>query len=165
VDDVEPRDITSVHEAGHAAMAHRLGLPVDKLQLDSDVDGKTSLANGDHPAESLLRMALAGFAAVGVVLGGAAEAENRARELHFLEGSDLCQVLEQAAALGVDDAGLDEYLVALETEVREELASSPMRGIVTEVAELLWDSGYIGGDHFRAVVRWVTDEWKAANST
>jgi hypothetical protein len=85
-----------MHEAGYAVVAEAVGLTVNEVRLMNVFVGVTDLADQRPvPHEALVKVALAGFAAVGSLLGDEAERQNRETDAHYEEGSDLLTVIEQ----------------------------------------------------------------------
>jgi len=161
----DPRLLTAVHEAGHGVVAHDLGLTVNSIAIHTDIDGETDITGPDDPwvQEAYACVAVAGFAAVGVLLGDEAEARSRASDNHDLEGSDLLLAIERALAAGTDEQDLSDYLDAVDGSVRTQIARPVIAGAMQAVAEELWDGAdYLSGDHIRAIIERVTGEWKAA---
>lgn len=56
---IETFDDDAIHEAGHAVVAHRLGIPVDSVRLGEGGHGQTVVRSGDQPS---LHVAAAIFA-------------------------------------------------------------------------------------------------------
>lgn len=166
--DLEPRLLTAVHEAGHAVVAHDLGLTVKSITMHTDVDGETDIDGPDDEPwteEAYVRVAVAGFAAVGVLLGAEAEELSRSSDFHDLDGSDLLVAIGRAGKAGVPEADLDEYLHRIDGEVRAQLARPEVGGSVQALAEELWgDADYLSGDNVRAVISRVESEWAAVQS-
>jgi hypothetical protein len=166
--DLEPRLLTAVHEGGHAVVAHDLGLTVNSIAIHTDVDGETDISGPDDEpwvAEAYVRVAVAGFAAVGLLLGAEAEEMSRSSDFHDLDGSDLLVAIERARQAGVPDADLDQYLSRIDGEVRVQLARPEIGGPIQALAEELWgDADYLSGDNVRAVIARVESEWATAQS-
>ncbi len=138
---LNPRLITAVHEAGHAVVAEHGGITVTSIAILNFQTGATDLEDRDPPPHAQRALvAVAGFAAVGVVLGPKAEAQNRANEAHEEWDSDLFRAMTHAGALGVADDDLHTYLLGLENEVRALLRTNPYKGMLIAIAEPLWDA-------------------------
>ena len=76
---------TAVHKAGHAVIAERFGLSVVVIRLlDDGTPSPSWTRTTTRSTKAHVKMALAGFAAVGKLLGDEAEQQNRAAENHDL---------------------------------------------------------------------------------
>jgi len=153
---INPRLLTAVHEAGHAVVAYRLGLRVRSIQIHNVFCGETDVTDDDRvptPHEDFARVAVAGFAGVGVCLGAEAEAESRASDDHEEEGSDLLAAIEHARGAGVADEDLHCFLSEKEAEVRALLSIPATERAVGLVAERLADGlDRMSGDHIAELV-------------
>lgn len=169
---VNPRLITAVHEAGHAVVAEHNGITVKSIEILNFQTGATDLEDRDPPPHmERARVAVAGFAAVGVVLGSEAEAQNRASEAHDELDSDLFRAMVHAAELGVANDDLHKHLLELEDEVRALLESNPYKGMLVAITECLWDAdgstatqNYMSGDEVRNLMATTRASWLAAGS-
>lgn len=92
----------AVHEAGHGAITVLLGHDVSDVYVDIDLgaEGHTA-APVDLPYEHAVRVALAGYAAVGGMLGEAEEEANRDADDPDREDSDDDCVRKPLANAGV----------------------------------------------------------------
>ena len=169
---INPRQVTVVHEAGHAVIAEDCGIPVKSIEVIDFQTGATELADLEPPPhEDLARVAVAGFAAVGVLLGAEAEDQNRAAEAHEEKDSDLFRAIDHAGALGVAEHDLHAYLLGLENEVRVLLNSNPYKGMLLAIADDLWDENdtelvqdRMSGDEVRHVMATTRESWVNAGS-
>jgi hypothetical protein len=156
VTSVEPRLLTAVHEAGHAVVAEMHGLRVNYIILHNFVTGETDISDGDvqpRPYDAFARVAVAGFAAVGVCVGPEAEEQSKATDLHYEEGSDLLVAIENAVAMGVQGDGVQTYLDRIDAEVRSLLGEPVARAAVQLIAEALWGpADRMSGDEVRDAI-------------
>lgn len=99
-------------------------------------------------------MVLAGFAAVGEILGQEAEEWNRNSDVHEVATSDLWRALTCADALvGTDPDTVTEFLSGRESAVRASFRSPPVRNAVKHVAAVLFDYGNVSGPHVRGIIK------------
>jgi hypothetical protein len=153
-DEPDVRLQTAVHESGHAIIAERAGMPVLSIVMRDDLNGETTLA-GEDPAtgETAVKIAVAGFAAVGVLLDDAAEAEQRARDGHLLPGCDLEMAIRGATEAGAAPEELHDWIAQREAAVRDLLRHPPTWWAVKRIAEQLWgDAQQVSGEYIRFVI-------------
>jgi hypothetical protein len=88
------RVIFGVHEAGHAVAAETQGIQVDAISLLNDRAFTQRAEASPEPHDALVTVMVAGYAAVGVLLGGEAEAWNRRADPPLADRSDLVQAVD-----------------------------------------------------------------------
>ncbi|MCU1486193.1 MAG: Peptidase family [Actinomycetia bacterium] len=153
----------AVHEAGHAVVTELLGHDVGDIYVDLDTGwaGHTGVPDG-LSFEHTVTVALAGFAAVGVILGPDAEETLRTIDDPTRENSDHDRVrkaLEKAEVPEDKRAGVVE---ALDVAVRKCLALPHIGDMVEEITIRLEDHGGMPGLHIKATVQGYLDEHRRA---
>jgi hypothetical protein len=135
--DEDALERTAVHESGHAVIAHHLGLTFTEIELHGEFVGSTAIEEPE-PHDLHVRVAVAGYAAVGAVLGAEAEQQNRGSE-HYEDGrTDMERALDHAALIpGVEDA--EKYVGDALVEVRD---------LISEVREVYAPVHALGEDLF-----------------
>lgn len=149
------RLVTSVHEAGHAVIAERIGLRVDHIRIVHSGVGYTQPDDAIGPLdhEKHVQLATAGFAAVGECLGPSYEQFNRETDEHELEGSDLLNAIKRAQLAGVADGEIRLYIERAEDEVRRLLAEPAVRAGIGHIAWELDDGlDAMDGDYARILI-------------
>lgn len=141
------RLITATHEAGHAVIGTIVGFKGITVRLaENSATGANSLEAEPEPGSDFASMLVAGYAAVGVLLGDDAKQANLSGDQHHLPDSDLVRGLECAKAqLGdaIDPDGQWEYLKSRETEVLDFLNDERVRDAVKHAAAELFHKGIL----------------------
>ena len=149
----------AVHEAGHGVITVLLGYNVSDIYVDIDLgaEGHTA-APADLPDEHAVRIALAGYAAVGGMLGAAEEQANRDADDPNREDSDDDRVRKALANAGVAEVDRAAIVDRLDLEVRDALALPHIGDMVEELAIRLRDYGGALGPVVKAIVEGHLDK-------
>ena len=121
----------------------------------SDYEAYTTITD---PEPHDVKVALAGFAAVGALLGDAAERENRAAEQHA-EDSDLERAPRHAGEAASEPDAVEAHVTESDADVRDLVKEPEISGAITEIASRLWDGqSHMSGDHVRHIIKSVAGE-------
>lgn len=133
---------TAVHEAGHAVVTELLGYDVGDIYVDLDTGwaGHTSVPDG-LPFEDAVTVALAGFAAVGVVLSAEDEQANRDIDDPKLKNSDSDRISTALNDAKVPEDEQMEVVSRLDQKLRAQLVRQHIGDMVEEIAVELRDKG------------------------
>lgn len=158
-----PDDVlrTAVHEAGHAVVAELLGYDVGDIYVDLDTGwaGHTSVPDG-LPFEDAVTVALAGFAAVGVVLSPRDEQANRDIDDPKLNGSDAERISTALKDAKIPEDQRMEVVSRLDRKLRAQLARQHVGDMVEEIAVELRDKGGLPGYRAKATVERILADHK-----
>lgn len=158
----------AVHEAGHAAIAQLDDHDVTDVRLartdDGHLIGSTSTPR-DLPRDDSIRIAVAGFAAVGVVVSADEEAVNRAEDRADLPDSDGKRIRDAFDKAGTPRKDREVIVAGIDSDVRKTLAEPAVSEMVNEIAVTIRDVGPMTGDDVRAVIKRISDEHASGEKT
>ena len=113
---------------------------------EDGMSGFTSLESEPPLGDELGLMLVAGYAAVGSLLGEDAKVANQQGDQHHLPDSDLMRGMKCAEAALGKDARPDDFvahLEGLERVVLDELERPSLRNAIKHVAALLYEVGFL----------------------
>ena len=151
----------AVHEAGHAVVTELLGHDVGDIYVDLDTgwEGHTGVPDG-LSLEHTVTIALAGFAAVGVVLSPQDEEALRALDDPELEDSDCDRVRKALDKAEVPAETRDGFVETLDLELRKHLALPHVGDMIEELTIRLEERGGAPGMVIKAIVRNALDQYR-----
>jgi hypothetical protein len=160
--------IFAVHEAGHAVIAQLDGNDVADVRLsftdDGHLIGSTSTPR-DLPRDDSIRIAVAGFAAVGIVISADAEAFNRAEDRADLPGSDDKRIRDAFDKAGTARKDREAIVEGIDSDVRKKLAEPAVSEMVKEIAVTIRDVGPMTGEDVRALIKRVSAKHRGVEPT
>ena len=138
---------TVVHEAGHAVIAQLDRHDVTDVRVAITVDGhligSTSIPR-DLPRDDAIRIAVAGFATVGVVVSDDEEAANRADDRADLPDSDDRRIRDAFDKAGTPQRDRKAIVDGIDSDVRKKLVEPAVSEMVNEIAVTIRDVGPAG---------------------